>query len=317
MTYKLKTGIKGTFKIKVKDFDTGELLEGVSVRKYADEVDIGTKETDADGLTGWFEADIGSWITGKTTIEGYNPYIPLGWHFSEDLNGETITEYLTTGKGDVEITVKEIVTGSALKDAIVYRKNPATGEWSEWLFTGDDYKAIFKDLPHGSHTFKASHKVYGDKIVSISHHEDVTEHTITLGAEKSGVRFWVVHPTSEGKEPLAGAKAHLWSEETGFDETKTADAEGYVDFGEVEPGYYEYHVEHTPHWQTFDDATTFVIGKWYEIEIKLFTLEEEDECPGWLRIIADFLGVTCKQARLLVYAIIAAIAIALVLSIIK
>ncbi|MEM2191361.1 MAG: hypothetical protein QW540_08045 [Archaeoglobaceae archaeon] len=82
------------FKIKVRDWNTGNVISGASVTIYADGNNLGTKTTDANGETDWFTARVNAYITGTVTASGYKTTSITGFYLNETYDNKAITVYM-------------------------------------------------------------------------------------------------------------------------------------------------------------------------------------------------------------------------------
>jgi len=299
------------FKIKVRDKKTGDPIQDAKVTIYADGTFVGTKYTDSNGETDWFEVDMNAWVTGEVEKSGYVKSSISGFTATKDYDGQTITVYLTPEelKGDIKIIVYN--WKGELEDANVYRK--VDGKWGDFRTTKDGV-VVYGDLPYGTYEFKVSDPIYGEKTFVVTLDEPLKEVTVTIGSPKARVKFYVYYMLAGKKEPLVGAEVHMWCDEIGYDKTLIVDSSGYADFGEVEPCHiYQYKVTKTGY-VPYESQIHPAEGKSHEIEVKMIT-EEEAECPPLFRAVANLLGMSCDEARALVFGIAGLFVVAFILGV--
>jgi len=299
------------FKIRVRDYETGDTIPGAKVVIYADKNKVGEQLTGSDGVTpDWFYVKEGAWVTGTVEKKGYVTANIEGFYATKDYDGQTITVYLTpeTLKGDLTIVVKDYA-GNRI-DATVWMW--VDGKWANEKKTVNG-EVTYKDLPYGSYKFKAKSDKYGDKIFVVTLDEPEKTYEVQLGSPMAKVEFYVYHKTD--KKPIVGASVHLWSKETGFDKTLTTGSDGHADFGEVNPGFYEYEITKEGY-VPYKSHKTFEAGKTYTIEVYMIT-EEEAKYPQWVVMLAQLLGISPEQARLFIMGLLALIVLSFVMSIFK
>jgi len=306
------------FKIKVRDRTTGDPIKGAVVTIYANGRSLGSKSTNEYGETDWFYANLNDWITGEVSKEGYVKVTISGFYATQDMDGKTITVYLTPEEVKGKLILKVIdIWNKPVKGAKVSIYDSASGMWISVGNTDED-GVVTTELAYGSYRIKAEHPTYGSKVQVITVDEKEEYATIVLGSERASIKFIIYHPVGAfWREPVQ-ATVRLWCEETGYDQTKVATIQGDVavaDFGEVEANHtYKYRVE-AEGYVPYESSIYAEKGMSYEIEVKMIT-EEEAKCPGWLGAIASLLGITCEQARMLVMGIVGLFIFALVLGII-
>jgi len=298
-------------RFKVRDADTSDPLSEAKVVVYADGEKVGEDYTDSEGLTDWFTVDEGAWVTGEISKSGYVTAELKGFMATMDYDEQTITVYLTpeTLKGDIKIIVYN--WKGELEDANVYRK--IDGKWGDFRTTKDGV-VVYGDLPYGTYEFKVSDPIYGEKTFIVTLDEPLKEVTVTIGSSKASVKFYVYYELAGKKEPLVGAEVYMWCDEIGYDKTLVVDTNGYADFGEVEPCHiYQYKVTKTDY-VPYESQIHPAAGKSHEIEVKMIT-EEEAECPPLFRAVANLLGMSCDEARALVFGIVGLFVVAFILGV--
>jgi len=109
------------FKIKVRDYDTGNVISGAKVTIYADGSLVGTKYTNTYGETDWFEVEENAWVTGKVEKSGYITTEISGFTATSTYDGDTLTVYMRKETVYIrfKIKVRDKDTGNTIANAMV------------------------------------------------------------------------------------------------------------------------------------------------------------------------------------------------------
>jgi len=109
------------FKVKVRDYDTGNAISGAEVTIYADGSLVGTKYTGSNGETDWFEVEENAWVTGNVEKSGYITTDVKGFTATYTYDGDTITVYMRKKEVYVrfKVKVRDKDSGETIKSAMV------------------------------------------------------------------------------------------------------------------------------------------------------------------------------------------------------
>ncbi len=191
----------GTIVVSVRNFITGELLEGIQVK-----VGNTTKTTDSTGICSFEDLKYGSYMI-KIFADDYKPFFDSIYLDNDfyDFTAEIIPE--EARYGTVNLSVIDKTTLEGVNEATVKVNN-------EIQTTNDQGKCSFTQVPYGSYIAQVQHQHYNDAFDSFTLNEAVFDEVVEM-TSKSESKYGNINIIVYDKEsslPLPSVKVSLGSQ---------------------------------------------------------------------------------------------------------